>query len=63
MYDCQNPLLKQLFAGSIIAFNKKASRKLNIVSVGSKFRSQLDILLNKLKGTVSSPVFVGMVWL
>ncbi|OWF36327.1 Unconventional myosin-VI [Mizuhopecten yessoensis] len=44
--DSKNDLLKKMFEGV-----KVSSGKLNFISVGSKFRSQLVVLMEKLKAT------------
>ncbi|XP_033741492.1 unconventional myosin-VI-like isoform X2 [Pecten maximus] len=44
--DSKNELLKKMFEGV-----KVSSGKLNFISIGSKFRSQLVILMEKLKAT------------
>jgi myosin-6 len=48
--DSKNPLLQKLFAGE----GMSKAGKLNFISVGSKFRKQLDVLMDKLRSTVSS---------
>lgn len=47
--ESKNGLVKQLFEAVEIS-----TGKLNFISVGSKFRSQLVVLMEKLKATVSS---------
>jgi len=44
--DSKNPLLKRLFQGA-----EASTGKLNFISVGSKFRKQLGVLMDKLRGT------------
>ncbi|KAK3576516.1 hypothetical protein CHS0354_034191 [Potamilus streckersoni] len=44
--DSQNTLLKQIFEGSQVT-----TGKLNFISLGSKFRAQLVLLMEKLKST------------
>jgi myosin-6 len=44
--DTKNPLLKKLFQDTA-----SAAGKLNFISVGSKFRKQLTVLMDKLKAT------------
>ena len=46
--DSSNKMLKAMFEGIQVS-----SGKLNFISVGSKFRSQLQTLMEKLKSTVS----------
>ena len=46
--ESQNKLLKQMFESVQIS-----TGKLNFISVGSKFRKQLEVLMEKLKSTVS----------
>ena len=53
-----SPLIQLLFAGDLASsasMSKKGGKqgKLNFVSVGSKFRTQLNELLEKLKTTVN----------
>ena len=52
--DSKNPLLQRLFADDPNVPKAKTAGKLNFISVGSKFRKQLDILMEKLRSTVSS---------
>ena len=56
--ESKNPLVKMVFSSNDKANgvnNKgKGSGKLTFISVGSKFRGQLTILLDKLKSTVST---------
>lgn len=49
--DSSNKMLKAMFEGIQVS-----SGKLNFISVGSKFRSQLQTLMEKLKSTVSPVV-------
>lgn len=49
--DSSNKMLKTMFEGIQVS-----SGKLNFISVGSKFRSQLQTLMEKLKSTVSPVV-------
>lgn len=49
--ESNNPFLQSLFASSTLGANKG---KLNFISVGSKFKSQLAELMEKLRSTVSS---------
>lgn len=52
--DSKNTLVKTLFeAGQGNGNGKAKSGKLTFISVGSKFRSQLSTLLEKLRSTVS----------
>ena len=44
--DSKNDLLKKIFEGVQVS-----SGKLNFISIGSKFRSQLVVLMEKLKST------------
>ena len=46
--DSDNKLLKQMFEAVQIS-----TGKLNFISVGSKFRQQLSVLMEKLRATVS----------
>lgn len=48
--ESNNPFLQILFASSTLTANKG---KLNFISVGSKFKSQLAELMDKLRSTVS----------
>lgn len=48
--ESNNPFLQSLFATSTLCANKG---KLNFISVGSKFKSQLAELMEKLRSTVS----------
>ncbi len=56
--ESKNPLVKAIFSSNDKAngVNNRGSKagKLTFISVGSKFRGQLTILLDKLKSTVSS---------
>lgn len=45
--DSNNKLLKKMFEGMQVS-----TGKLNFISIGSKFRSQLGLLMEKLKSTV-----------
>lgn len=47
--ESTDPLLKSIFAESTPA----SGGKLNFISIGSKFRSQLQVLMDKLRSTVS----------
>ena len=51
--DSKNQLLQRLFADDGKAPAAKTAGKLNFISVGSKFRKQLVVLMDKLKSTVS----------
>jgi myosin-6 len=53
--ESRNPFLQGLFASSSNMSQQKG--KLAFSSVGSKFRSQLGELMDKLKSTVSSEKF------
>lgn len=48
--ESNNPFLQSLFTSSTLGVNKG---KLNFISVGSKFKSQLAELMDKLRSTVS----------
>jgi myosin VI len=50
--ECKNKFIQSLFASETEAF-KQNSGKLNFISVGSKFRTQLTGLLDKLNSTVN----------
>ena len=55
--ESKNPLVKMIFSANDKANgvnNKGKAGKLTFISVGTKFRGQLSILLDKLKSTVSS---------
>lgn len=52
--ESTNGLVKHMYSGSSDTPAKSGTGKLNFVSVGSKFRSQLQLLLEKLRSTVSS---------
>ena len=49
--ECKNTFIKSLFAKAIES--APTAGKLNFISIGSKFRSQLAELLTKLRSTVS----------
>ncbi len=49
--ECKNNFIKNLFPRA--PEHDQSAGKLNFISVGSKFRSQLADLLNKLRSTVS----------
>ncbi|XP_076466820.1 unconventional myosin-VI-like isoform X2 [Babylonia areolata] len=49
--DSKNPLLQRLFADDGKNPPTKTAGKLNFISVGSKFRKQLVVLMDKLKST------------
>ena len=56
--ESKNPLVNMIFSANDKASNGvnnkgKQAGKLTFISVGSKFRGQLSILLDKLKSTVS----------
>ena len=50
--ESNNKLLKQMFDSVQIS-----TGKLNFISVGSKFRKQLEVLMEKLKSTVNINAF------
>ena len=54
--ESTNPLLKRVFGSSSVAQPAQAGRnkkgKLAFISVGSKFRKQLEVLMEKLRSTV-----------
>jgi len=50
--ECRNNFIKNLFP-KISERDQQSAGKLNFISVGSKFRSQLTDLMNKLRSTVS----------
>ncbi len=52
MQDCKNKFIQGLFESETEAI-KQNTGKLNFISVGGKFRSQLTELLEKLRATVS----------
>lgn len=55
--ECENPLLKQLFpSGS----NTSVRGKLNFISVGSKFKTQLGELMEKLEQNVCFRIMSAM---
>ena len=51
MFPIKNNFIKNLFPKA--PENEQIAGKLNFISVGSKFRSQLADLMNKLRSTVS----------
>ncbi len=53
MSDSKNPFVRGLFGGSAPSVGKR-SGKLAYVSVASKFRGQLEELMEKLNSTVRS---------
>ena len=62
MLQSQNDLLRRIFetdetSKSTMVQNSTAHApgKLSFISVGSKFRSQLTLLMDKLRSTVCSP--------
>ena len=66
MLESKNPLVNMIFSANDKASNGvnnkgKQAGKLTFISVGSKFRGQLAILLDKLKSTVS--VNLGFVYI
>ena len=59
---CKNSFIKSLFQNQ--GELEQSAGKLNFISVGSKFRSQLAELMNKLRSTVSFYVMItGKVYL
>ena len=52
--ESSNGLVKFIYDRNSSAPSAKSAGKLNFVSVGSKFRSQLQVLLEKLQSTVSN---------
>lgn len=50
--ECKNRFIQDLFASDGDSTIKQNTGKLNFISVGSKFRSQLTGLLEKLRSTV-----------
>lgn len=48
--ESKNTLVKKMFEG---LSSKNSSGKLSFISVGSKFRTQLKVLMDKLRSTVS----------
>jgi myosin-6 len=56
--ECQNQFIKKLFASESESI-KQNTGKLNFISVGGKFRSQLTGLLEKLRSTVK-PILNGI---
>jgi myosin-6 len=53
--ESKNPFLQSLFASSTNISQQKG--KLTFISVGSKFKTQLGELMDKLKSAVSSETF------
>jgi myosin-6 len=51
LQECQNPFIQALFAGSA---SNGSRGKLTFISVGSKFKSQLEALMEKLRSTGTS---------
>jgi myosin-6 len=53
VFDSKNPLVMKLYEEQAKNLNKQSKGKLTFVSVGSKFRTQLSTLMEKLRSTVS----------
>ncbi len=62
MQDCKNKFIQSLFESETDAI-KQNTGKLNFISVGGKFRSQLTELLEKLRATVSENLDILVVLL
>jgi myosin-6 len=54
--ECKNSFIKNLFPKA--PEREQSAGKLNFISVGSKFRSQLADLMNKLRSTVSKQLIL-----
>jgi len=54
--ESRNPLVKKIFEGDV---SIQQIGKLTFISIGSKFRSQLGILMEKLGKTVCTTLSIG----
>ena len=52
VFDSKNPLVKKIFEAEANNSMMQSKGKLTFISVGSKFRTQLGTLMEKLRSTV-----------